>query len=174
MGRRPAKGFRCAVCGQWHDDLLTDLGYRLPDEVFELPYVERYRRGRFNDDLCTLDGRRYFIRCYLPIPFTHKADHFAWGVWVEVSKKDHDAYMAHFGDAARAGRVFPGRLANRLPAYRSNTLGLTVNVETASDERPSVRMPSTSRHALAQEQRRGISAERHHDLVAPQLERKQQ
>jgi hypothetical protein len=174
MGKRAAKGFKCGVCGQWHDELLTDLGYRLPDDVFALSYVERYQRGRFNDDLCTLDGRRHFIRCYLPIPFADKADHFAWGVWVEVSKKDHDAYMADFGGAARAGRVFAGKLANRLPAYRSNTLGLAVHVETASDERPTVRLPATSRHALAVEQRRGISAERHHDIVAPQLERTQQ
>ncbi len=173
MGRA-AKGFKCGVCGQWHDELLTDLGYRLPDEVFEMSYVERYQRGRFNDDMCTLDESRHFIRCYLPIPFATKDDHFAWGVWVEVSKKDHDAYVADFGDPARAGSVFAGKLANKLPAYRSSTLGLPVSAETASDERPTVRLPATSRHALAVEQRRGISNQRHHDIVAPQLERKQQ
>ena len=66
MGRA-AKGFKCGVCGQWHDELLTDLGYRLPDVVFEMSYVERYQRGRFNDDMCTLDDSRHFIRCYMPI-----------------------------------------------------------------------------------------------------------
>ncbi len=174
MGKRAAKGFKCGVCGQWHDELLTDLGYRLPDEVFALSYVERYQRARFNDDLCTLDGRRHFIRCYLPIPFTDKEDHFAWGVWIEISKKDHDGYVADFGGVARAGRVFVGTLANKLPAYRRSTLGMTVKVETASDERPTVRLPETLRHALALEQRRGISDQRHHDIVAPQTERSQQ
>jgi hypothetical protein len=174
MGKRAAKGFKCGVCGQWHDDLLTDLGYRLPDEVFALSYVERYQRARFNEDLCTLDGKRHFVRCYLPIPFSDGEGFFAWGVWIEVSKKDHDTYVAGFGSASGAGRVFTGALANKLPAYRSSTLGLEVNVETSADGRPAVRTSTASRHALALEQRRGIGTERHHEIVAPQLERQQQ
>ena len=109
MGKRAAKGFKCGVCGQWHDHLMTDLACRLPDEVFALPYIERYQRARFNDDLCTLDGKRYFIRGILPVPFTYIDDFFAWGVWVEVAKKDHDAYASHFRKASGAGAHLHGR-----------------------------------------------------------------
>jgi hypothetical protein len=173
MGKRAAKGFKCGVCGQWHDHLMTDLACRLPDDVFALQYIERYQRARFNDDLCTLDGKRHFIRGILPVPFTYIDDFFAWGVWVEVAKKDHDAYASHFRQASGAGRTFTGVLANKLAGYRS-TLGQHVTVETASDQRPTVRMAPASRHALALEQRRGIDAERHHEMVAPHMERERQ
>ena len=39
-------GYRCTHCGEWHDELLTDIGCGLPDAVFALGYLERYRRAR--------------------------------------------------------------------------------------------------------------------------------
>ncbi|WP_416136139.1 DUF2199 domain-containing protein [Aquabacterium sp. A7-Y] len=47
--------FVCATCGQRHSGLPTDYGFRLPDQVHALSYIERYRRSRSNADLCTLD-----------------------------------------------------------------------------------------------------------------------
>lgn len=169
MARRSTtRGYRCTVCGKWHAELLTDIACRLPDCVWALDYLERYRRARYNEDLCTLDGRRHFIRCVLPVPFTHRKGDFGWGVWVEVSRRHHDAYVKVFGAPGAAGIEFPGTIANRLRAYRS-TLGLAVTVRLSAEHRPLLQIEGSSRHRLALEQRRGIAAERHHEIVAPVL-----
>ena len=164
--RKP--GFRCAICGEWHNELLTDIGCGLPDDVFDLDYLQRYQRARYNQDFCTLDGRRWFIRCVLPVPFSYREDFFGWGVWVEVGQKQHDAYLRYF-DAASPDAAPPaieGTVANQLTAYR-NTQGLPVRLDLTHDSRPLAYLTPASRHTLAREQRKGIDAERHHALALP-------
>lgn len=46
-------GLKCGTCGKWHDELLTDVGARLPDEVWKLDYLTQYQRARYNADLYT-------------------------------------------------------------------------------------------------------------------------
>lgn len=159
-------GFRCGSCGEWHDELATDIGCGLPDAVFELSYLERYRRARYNQDFCTLDGKRWFIRCVLPVPFTYRDDYFGWGVWVEVTQAQHDAYLMFFEENGGAPPVIEGRVANQLKGYRA-TQGLAVRLDLEPDRRPLAYLLPTSRHALALEQRKGMDAERHHALVRP-------
>ncbi|MEY4564029.1 MAG: hypothetical protein RLZZ618_3306 [Pseudomonadota bacterium] len=161
-------GFQCATCGKWHDELLTDLACRLPDEVFALEYLEAYQRVRHNADFCTLDGKRFFLRCVLPVPFTYTDGFFGWGVWVEVSKKHHDLVLKTFSAGAGEVPPFEGRLANKLKRYRS-TLGLEVTVQLSGEHRPFVNLLRASRHALALEQRKGIDFTRHHEIAAPFL-----
>jgi hypothetical protein len=163
------KGYRCTHCGDWHDELLTDIGCGLPDVVFELGYLERYRRVRHNQDFCTLDDTRHFIRCVLPVPFAYRDDFFGWGVWVEVDGATHDLCL-HCFDTEGAASVphQHGVLANELKAYRKTT-GLPVRFELSDEHRPLVYLLPASRHALALEQRRGINEQRHHALVEPYL-----
>ena len=163
---RKKPGFQCASCGQWHDELLTDIACGLPDDVFALSYLQRYQRARYNQDFCTLDDKRHFIRCVLPVPFSYRDDFFGWGVWAEVSKKQHDAYLRYFeADSPDAAPpAIEGTLANALSAYR-NTQGLPLRLDAAHDRRPLACLPPASRHTLAREQRKGINAERHHALA---------
>ena len=162
-------GYRCTHCGEWHDELLTDIGCGLPDAVFALGYLERYRRARYNQDFCTLDDTRHFICCVLPVPFTYRDDYFGWGVWVEVDRATHDLCLRCF-DTEGAATVPPlhGVLANELKAYRKTT-GLSVRIELSDEHRPLVYLLPASRHALALEQRRGMDERRHHALVEPYL-----
>lgn len=165
VARKPApSGFRCAGCGEWHEELLTDVGCGLPDAVFALGYLERYRRARHNADFCTLDGTRHFIRCVLPVPFAYRDDFFGWGVWVEVEQAAHDAWLHCFDGGAERMPPVTGLLANALKAYRATT-GLPVRLDFADDRRPFAWIAPRSRHALALEQRRGIDEARHHALA---------
>lgn len=170
MAKARSRGFRCGTCGRVHQGLPTEWGFQQPDEVFALPYIAKYLRTRRNADLCTLDDSRYFLRAYLTLPFTEAAGEFGWGVWVEVSEDDHNVYAASFmwEDAdgeSPAGYRFEGRIANLIPGYRA-TLGVTVDVVLGEARmRPSLWLPSRSRHTLAREQAGGISAARHHQLL---------
>jgi hypothetical protein len=170
MNKKTKTGFKCAHCGEWHNELLKDLGSQLPDDVWSLSYVERYQRARHNADLCTLGDKRHFIRCVLPVPMTYTDDQFCWGLWIEVSRKDHDQYIRTMQDGADKEFRFEGLLANNLKAY-ARLIGqkVTAEVKARSADRPLIRLSPASRHKLAIEQRKGIDLQRHHELVAPYL-----
>jgi hypothetical protein len=168
MAKAKARGFRCGTCGRDHPELPAEWGFREPDEVFALPYIAKYLRVRINPDLCTLDESRYFLRGHLRLPFTDGGE-FGWGVWVEVSHDHHDVYAGQIvaeaeGEPTTQYRL-EGRLANAIPGYRK-TLGVPVHVLLEEGrQRPSLWLPTRSRHALAREQAGGISAARHHELL---------
>lgn len=155
----------CESCEREHSSLPTDQGFQLPDEVHALGYVERYRRSRFNSDLCTLDESKYFLRAALPLAFTEKEGAFHWGAWVEVSKADHDWY-ADISEHQKPGvRRFRGRLANDVPGY-GGTLGVEVEVQTREDGyRPFLYFRADVSNALAQELSQGVSNKRHHEIL---------
>jgi hypothetical protein len=137
--------------------------------VFALSYLVKYVRTRINADLCTLDESRHFLRGHLSLPFAEANGEFGWGVWVEVSRDHHDLYAAQMlreaeGEPPSQYRL-EGRIANSIPGYRA-TLGLAVDVLLGeAGQRPSLWLPSRSRHTLAREQAGGISAARHHQLL---------
>ena len=156
---------RCAHCGKLHEGLPLVFGFRLPDEVHALDYIERYRRSRHNADLCTLDEARFFIRGTVGLPLAHLDDSFCWGVWVEVDRLHHDAHAASFDENLPEAPRFQARLANDIPGL-GGTLGLPVEVEFGSDgDRPSFFFPADATHPLAIDQREGLSAQRHHELL---------
>jgi hypothetical protein len=159
------RSFVCATCGKRHPGLPTDYGFGLPDEVYALGYVERYLRSRSNSDLCTLDEKRYFLRGILPIPLVKSREPFCWGIWTEVSKQHHDLYVASFDTDMSKAPHFAGRLANDISGY-GGTIGLQVEVQLRSgNDRPEFRFPARAAHALAREQRGGITRRRHHDIL---------
>lgn len=157
--------FTCSTCGQVHPGLPTDYGFRLPDEVHSLAYLERYARSRSNADLCTLDESRYFIRGVILVPLTESGDDFCWGIWAEVDKATHDHYAAGFDEDSILGYTARGTLANTIPGY-SETSGLEVEIEFQNaNSRPRYLLLANPMHALAHEQRGGISIKRHHDIL---------
>ena len=156
-----ATSTRCAQCGEEHEGLPTDYGFQLPDDVHALSYIDRYRRAHFNKAVCVLNGERHFVRGLLYVPFVHRADAFAWGVWAEVSREAHDAYVEHFDDDALLGAKRPGRMANTLQGFPDAT-GSLLEVEFRDHRsRPMLRFPKDLHHPLAQDQHRGIDATRH-------------
>jgi hypothetical protein len=158
--------YTCPECGESHDGLPTDWAFRLPDEVWALSYLDRYRRTRTNDDLCTLDDRRHFIRGLVQIPFSYVEGEFAWGVWVEVSAAVHDFYVDNYTNEFASGTRAQGRLANAIPGFDAS-FGLPVDIEFRnSSSRPLFTFPGSARHPLALDQRTGIDDLRHHRYLA--------
>ncbi|HET6397706.1 MAG TPA: DUF2199 domain-containing protein [Pseudoxanthomonas sp.] len=155
----------CSSCGKTHDGLPTDWGFKLPDEVFDLSYLDKYRRSRFNTDLCALDEKRFFIRGILVIPFTHQEGEFVWGVWAEVSKSVHDFYVDNYSNELAQGVKAEGTLANTIPGF-SEITGLPLEIELQSAKsRPVFTFPDSADHELAMDQRDGIDHNRHHHFL---------
>jgi hypothetical protein len=158
--------YTCSHCGQQHEGLPTDWGFKLPDEVHALDYIGRYVRTRHNGDLCTLDEARFFFRTLLPIRLVEQGgEYFSWGVWVEADKATHDLYLRSWDEDISSHHRVHGRLANLIPVHEGS-LGLEVEVQFGpGTDRPSVWLPRHASHALALEQRNGISGKRHHDIL---------
>jgi len=158
--------YTCSHCGQEHEGLPTDWGFKLPDEVHKLTYLERYARVRHCSDLCTLDESRWFIRALLPIPLTDDpGEVFNWGVWVEVDKGTHDLYVKSWDEDISDRPRAHGKVANDIDVY-GGTIGLSVEIEfRPGTDRPLVWCPAETVHAVALEQRGGISQRRHHDIL---------
>ena len=157
----------CSHCGKAHEGLPTDWGFKLPDAVHELGWLGRYRRCRHTSDVCTLDDRRFFIRCLLPVRLLDADDAlFHWGVWAEVDEATHELYLRSWEEDISSQARAQGRLANEIPVA-PDSLGLPLEIEFFADsERPRVWLADALQHALALEQRHGISDKRHHDILA--------
>ncbi|QGX39606.1 DUF2199 domain-containing protein [Permianibacter aggregans] len=158
------RGFYCESCGERHEGLTKDFGFQLPDEVWNLSCLEDYLRSRHNKDFCTLDENRFFIRGILQIPFTYEDDSFGWGLWVEISREDHQIAIATWETGADEIPEFEGRIANEIAIF-GDILGQTVHVKLFDEHRPLLSFPTESGHLLAKEQRDGISLERHHEYI---------
>lgn len=126
---------------------------------------EREKRVVADSDLCAIDKKRFFIRCVAMVSFTHTDGYFGWGLWAEVSKRHFFRYIDDHPKKGEKLKAFPGRIANGLPGYK-NLPGKAVEVQPGpSNQRPRLQFPRTSRHLLAREQRSGVGAARHHEIL---------
>lgn len=160
-----SSSFSCSTCGQEHSGLPQDYSFELPDEVYKLDFIAEYLHSRSNSDLCTLDESRFFLRGVIPLPFQASSEEYCWGVWVEVSREDHDQYVRGYNEDQSAQPSFVGKIAN-IPGY-AETLGISVIAKFGTKgQRPSYYMDGSLSHGLAVDQRDGIDSTRHHEILS--------
>jgi hypothetical protein len=136
----------------------------LPDVVWSIPEADRTSLAKFDTDRCQL-GDRFFIRCILKLPFREQSGYYGWGVWVELPETSFYRYVELYDEDGSSEPVVSGHIANEIPAYPS-TLGLPVTVQFQdSTSRPTVNVPTTSNHALAAAQSRGIDNQQYHAIL---------
>jgi hypothetical protein len=100
-----------------------------------------------------------------PLPFQDSEEEYCWGVWVEVSRDDHDKYVRGYNDDLSAEPNFPGQLANSIPGYEE-TRHLPITAKFgASGQRPNYFVEATTQHKLATDQHTGITAAQHHEML---------
>lgn len=156
--------FICSVCGVQHDGLITDWGYKLPDDVWSIPDHERSEKARFGSDLCQF-GERYFIRCVLFVPFADRSGEFSWGVWAEVEWATFKRYLDLYEADGSSEPAHHGLLANEIPGY-SRTVGADIEIGfRGASERPTIHFTAEDHSPLAEEQRRGMSDARYHEIL---------
>lgn len=98
-----------------------DVGFELPDVVFDLPAEERRRRMAGGRRLCLLDDERGFVRTLLPVRLDVGSVQF--GLWLEI---DPDAYAharAVWEEPQYADLRLAGVVANLLPPWGAALLG---------------------------------------------------
>jgi hypothetical protein len=155
----------CSRCGAEHEGVPLDWAYDRPT----------YWDGPRNDDdwlaedLCTWTDdageRSYFIRGVLYIPIEDTGETLGYGVWSSLSEASFERVYKLWDDPARVDEdPYFGWLSNSLPGY-PETLNLPLDVVVQEiDARPSLVLHEGD-HPLIEEQRRGISMERVHEIA---------
>ncbi|HSA92842.1 MAG TPA: DUF2199 domain-containing protein [Terriglobales bacterium] len=159
--------WQCHTCKEWHTGLPLDVAW---DEPYYYSVLsDDARKNAFLDsDLCVIEDD-YFIRGVIEIPIIGTSDHFLWGVWSSLSKKNFQLVVDHWDDP-ELDRFEPmfGWLSNRMDFY-SDTLNLKVNVCLRSKGlRPRIIVQPTD-HPLAVEQEQGITLARIQEINAQVL-----
>mgnify|MGYP001031905470 CR=1 FL=1 len=142
-------------------ELYRDISMSFPEDIWSLDVVSRYFRTHVFSEAAILDERRYFLRAALFVPIEDGSD-FVWGVWCEVSQKDHDRYLKAYVEE-KTGEMAPisGQLANELPCYEGS-LNLRVKLIPNPFGRPKVQIIGDS--TLKDDQLKGISLKKLEEL----------
>lgn len=167
-------GFRCGVCGEYHDELPMDIAFMHPAEYFTVPEQERAARVYFNEDYCVIDNEVFVIRGILPLPVIDSEKDFAWGVWAIINEADFKKYLELWGAPdAGAEPPFLGMLSGGVrDRYYPDSDLLPVAVQLRSGNARPIFKVISDQHALGVDQRQGITMEKVHSFVSDLLEAK--
>jgi hypothetical protein len=157
--------FKCNTCGQTHQGM-PSFGALAPHSYYRVVEDERATRCRLGSDDCVIDEQFFFVRGCVELPVKEQSEPFTWGVWVSLSETSFDQWAKNFESLQRA-RIGPffGWLDTALRPY-PDTLGLKTRVHLRdAGMRPRIELEPTD-HALALEQRGGISVERVAEMYA--------
>jgi len=157
------KGFKCAACGEIHNDLPHVVADR-PVQYWDVPEGERDSRIILTEDTCEIDNEHFFVRGVIEIPVHHYAPGFGFGVWVSHKRENYQTYLNN-PDSADIGPFF-GWLCTIIKFYERDTQLLkTMAHYRGNGLRPSIVLEPESDHPLALDQREGITLEKAWQIV---------
>jgi len=154
---------QCGQCGRELGQHTLDVGFSLPDVVWNLDERERKRRAWFSNDVCVLDKKRFFIRGVAFVSIVGTDQRFGWGLWAEVDPSAFKKYLDVFKVDARREAPVTGKVANSPRGYPAlDGHGVDLQFGTAS-ERPTMMLHACT-HPLSLEQQQGIPMTRVHEI----------
>ncbi|MFZ2334528.1 MAG: DUF2199 domain-containing protein [Sideroxyarcus sp.] len=150
----------CSCCGKMVPSEDVELAFRLPDVVAALSQDEQDVRCKSTDDICELDGTRFFVRCTIPIPVHERLYEYSIGAWAEIADADFKKIWALWKDENQADEpAIAGVLANDIPLSK-RAFGCSVAVKlTGPNTRPHIIIADEG-CSIFQEQKYGISLHR--------------
>jgi len=150
----------CSCCGKMVSSEDVELAFRRPDVVAALSQDEQEARCKSTDDICELDGKRFFVRCTIPIPVHERLHEYSIGAWAEIADADFKKIWALWKDENQANEpAIAGVLANDVP-LSTGALGCSVAVKlTGPKTRPHIIIADED-CSIFQEQKYGISLHR--------------
>lgn len=164
--KRPqnAPEWRCGHCGETHAGLVTDFGWKLPDDVWELGDEVRQACLEWATDVCHHEGR-WYLRGVLGLPFTFAEGRWGWGWWAEVNEAAVNTLWQLEGADGSHLPPEPGALACEIPGYPGSK-GLPLVVRFGSSHlRPLLFLAEDLKHPLASDQRDGINEATYHAIL---------
>lgn len=143
-------------------ELCRDINMKLPDVLWAMDPLERYRRSRHTEDFATFDDEgKTYLYGVVEVPLAHTpGETFTWGLWLEVPRDLHDAYLACYRTEAAAALCGEGVIANDVPGY-PDAMGSRASIRFFEDRRPGV---TPLEGSLAAACEKGLSETEHREL----------
>lgn len=162
---RNEEGFDCSCCGKFHTGIPA-LTFNAPTQWEEEFAKKDHDSYYLSSDICWIDGKDFFIRVSLEIPIIDTDQTFSWGVWVSLKKDNFKKYVEVYGaDKELKEKPYFGWFCNQLPGY-PKTIGLKTSVHLQGNKlRPLIVLDHYDTHPLCQEQLKGITMERVHEII---------
>jgi hypothetical protein len=153
-------GYVCTHCGNYHAELPRSASFEAPIQWTEAATGESRPGTYLDSEVCSIEGKDFFIKGNIEIPIQNSSEKFVWTVWVSLSKENFERAIDLWDEPRRVEEAAHfGWLSNRIPGY-PDTVNLKTNVHTrAIGIRPCIELEPTD-HALAIEQRHGITLAR--------------
>lgn len=151
---------RCSVCGNDHPLDALELTFRLPDDAASLLAQGHHKRVHANEDLCSIDGERFFLRAVLPLSVKAWERAYNIGLWVELGRPGFMRVCELWNESLQTQEPpFTAHLANEIPSAEGS-LGAEATLHlTGPTTRPLVKV-SPAKMRLFEEQANGITAHR--------------
>ncbi|MCZ7606013.1 MAG: DUF2199 domain-containing protein [Planctomycetota bacterium] len=161
------KRWKCATCGQWHEDLPLCFGAEAPAQ-WSIITDEEKTNSELLQSLCVIRARgetSFYVRGHVEIPILDHDEPFVWGVWVSLSEKSFQRVIELWDVAGRETEPpFFGWLCTAIPVY-PDTMYLKTSVQTMpSDSVPRITVEPTD-HPLAVDQHHGVTLRRVIDWI---------
>lgn len=159
--------FLCSTCGKEHKGLPLDIAFAKPAAYLGVPKESRAARCRSTNDLCVIDGIRYFIRGTVPVPVRELGESFVWGMWAEITRRVFKRYRELYEADGSSEPPHSGRLCgDKDMAGYEGVDGHPVAIQFGpSDQRPVFTL-KPSEHLLYREQQAGITIHRVHEILS--------
>ena len=127
----------CPCCGKPVSTEDIELAFHRPDAIAALTQAEQEARCKQDDDLCALDGERFFVRGTIPLPVAGSASTYAIGAWAEIAEADFRKILSLWIDENQAEEpAISGSLANDVPST-TNSAGCDLAIRlTGPTTRP--------------------------------------
>ena len=153
--------YTCTQCGKIHGDL-PSIGFAEPFHYQILHEKEKEEIAVINDDLCRIeheDQTDYFIRAVLQLLILDHDETLDYGIWVSVSENTFKEYYSQMENEQPEEKTYFGMLCNWIDVYKTDTIGLHMNVETQLGKKRPLLVPHESTHPLILDWKNGITYE---------------
>lgn len=173
--------WKCGHCEEWHTGVPLDFGYDWPD-YWTKEHDQQNRRNRLrpslhkkspetflDDDYCAIGDEYFFQRGLIRLPIVGTREHFNWGVWGSLSRKNFETVL-HMQNNKRRVDLPPmfSWLSNSISEY-PETLSLKMYAHIQEPgTRPHFELEETD-HPLSQEYHHGVSSERIREIISRRL-----
>lgn len=150
--------YNCNRCGQVHDEWPA-LAFKSPDNYDTLSVALKESITEIDDDFCVIkysDQTDRFIRCTLTQKVNDHCEDLEYGLWVSLSEKSYDDYLANFNNEHQETTYF-GWLSNTIPEYAFKESIPTTIVTRTGNQRPEIIPHKNFDHPFVKDYYNGIS-----------------
>jgi hypothetical protein len=156
---------KCGLCDKEHALMDMEPAFLMPEAFVAIPVRERDRRAKvFGGDVVLLRENgavRCFVRGVLPVTVTDRKEGTSWGLWAEVSSAALDRIMELWRSPAQGAEPpFDAKVANRVPLYEADTIGLPCKLQLVDPRRRPILTFEPSEHPFVKECLAGVTTHR--------------